>query len=287
MLHLRVITALALLALLIPVLAYGSWQTGAGVALVFISLGAWEWMRLLRWPSMVCKMSAVGLAVALLASAWYIPQQSAWLLLSLSALVWLLIVPLWLAKGVPQTFGFPSSVLTGVGIIVLAATWWGFVAALQRGPVFLLSIMATIWISDIAAYFFGRAFGRHKLAPSISPGKTWEGVAGALLCVSAGASVYLFVPRDGLPETFLDIVISHGSVLALCVVMWVLVALGIVGDLFESMLKRRAGMKDSSQLLPGHGGVLDRIDALLPAVPAAVLMDALLRGQLLMGMPAS
>lgn len=282
MLHLRIITALVLLAVLIPVLAYGSWQLGAGVALVFVTLGAWEWMRLLRWGALASVVGAAVWALGLLLSGLYWPTQSAWTLLGLSAIVWGLAVPVWLARGLPTSWGFPSWWLTGVGAIVLAATWWGLVAALQRGSVFLLSIMVVVWISDIAAYFFGRTFGRHKLAPSISPGKTWEGVAGAVLCVSAVSSIYVFAPRAGLPETFADVVISHGAMALLCVVMWLLVALGIVGDLFESQLKRRAGMKDSSHLLPGHGGILDRIDALLPTVPAAVLLDAIFRGQLLM-----
>jgi phosphatidate cytidylyltransferase len=120
--------------------------------------------------------------------------------------------------------------------------------------------MALVWVADISAYFVGRAFGRHKLAPAISPGKTWEGASGAIL----GGLLYVFLLRQygNLPLTL--------SVAAIVPVTAVLVAISIIGDLFESMIKRQAGVKDSSQLLPGHGGVLDRIDSLTSTLPLVV-----------------
>jgi phosphatidate cytidylyltransferase len=125
--------------------------------------------------------------------------------------------------------------------------------------------MAVAWVSDIAAYFTGRAWGRRKLAPNISPGKTWEGVAGAFVGVVVyGVAVGL--STGWLAE--LSFVALLGAVLALLL----LTALGVVGDLFESLLKRQAGIKDSSQILPGHGGVLDRIDSLLAILPPAALI---------------
>jgi phosphatidate cytidylyltransferase len=139
----------------------------------------------------------------------------------------------------------------------------------QRSAVFLLSAMAMVWVADIGAYFAGHAFGKRKLAPSISPGKTWEGVAGGLVAVLLLAAL-----AAQLPETFqAQLLVRYGWF------KWVLflglfVAASVVGDLFESMLKRRAEVKDSSGLLPGHGGVLDRIDALVPTMPLAYLLSA-------------
>jgi phosphatidate cytidylyltransferase len=124
-----------------------------------------------------------------------------------------------------------------------------------------LAVMALVWVADIAAFFSGRAFGRHKLAPSISPGKTWEGVAGAM----AGVLVYGFAVAPTLPAVQnLDRLVLVGCLL-------LLTALSIVGDLFESLAKRQAGVKDSSQLLPGHGGILDRIDSQLSTLPLVAL----------------
>jgi phosphatidate cytidylyltransferase len=133
----------------------------------------------------------------------------------------------------------------------------------------MLAAMALVWVADIAAYFAGRAFGRRKLAPAISPGKTWEGVAGAVVGVLAyGGAVFNFSPLAGkLPL----------SVPLLALLLVTLTAVSVMGDLFESLLKRQAGIKDSSQLLPGHGGVLDRIDALTSALPLSALILFLVR----------
>jgi phosphatidate cytidylyltransferase len=129
--------------------------------------------------------------------------------------------------------------------------------------------MGGVWVADIAAYFSGRAFGRHKLAPSISPGKTWEGVLGAVLGVTGyGTVILLFFP-----------LIDHWplGVPATLAIILLYTAVSIIGDLFESLLKRQAGIKDSSHLLPGHGGILDRIDSLTSALPFAALLIHLLR----------
>ncbi len=125
-------------------------------------------------------------------------------------------------------------------------------------PWALLVIISTIWIADSAAYFAGKNFGKHKLAPTISPGKTWEGVVGALIAVSIFALLICYV--KGLN----DWLILPG--------LWVITALGIYGDLFESMFKRQANLKDSGDLLPGHGGILDRIDGVIPAMPIGILL---------------
>ena len=140
-------------------------------------------------------------------------------------------------------------------------------------PLTLLSVLALIWIADIAAYFAGRAFGRHKLAPGISPGKTWEGVAGAL----AGTVIYAIICATASPP--LTAIVQGNSWLAYFGFTVLLCAVSIVGDLFESSIKRQAMVKDSGNLLPGHGGVLDRIDSMTSTLPVAALIFYLAAGR--------
>jgi len=155
-----------------------------------------------------------------------------------------------------------------LGTIAVLALWMAIVQLQARSPWLLLAVMMVVWIADTAAYFSGRRFGRRKLAPAISPGKSWEGVYGALICVFAYAVLLLsFSPLAAQATLSRPLVAAFALVLAM---------LSVVGDLFESWLKRQAGVKDSGTTLPGHGGVLDRIDALLPAMPAATLFIALL-----------
>ena len=149
-----------------------------------------------------------------------------------------------------------------VGLLVILPPWLALVQLRQAGALTLLAVMAIVWLADIAAYVFGRRFGKHKLAPTISPGKTWEGALGA-----AGAVVvYGFVLAPGLPA------VLGANYALLFVVLVVVTAIGIIGDLFESLLKRQAGLKDSSNFLPGHGGVLDRIDSLTSTLPLAAMV---------------
>jgi len=144
-----------------------------------------------------------------------------------------------------------------IGFLMIMPLWLALIFAKGANPWFLLGLLATIWIADTSAYFAGKNFGKHKLAPNISPGKTWEGVLGAFIGVT------LFTA------------ILYGSAqvtnLAIFPLLWVVTALGVVGDLFESLIKRQFNKKDSGNLLPGHGGILDRIDGLLPSLPIAVL----------------
>jgi phosphatidate cytidylyltransferase len=183
-------------------------------------------------------------------------------LLGISAAFWILVVPLWFrfkwTLAGNDFFGYL------LGALVILPTWAAMVALHAVGTWLLLAAMALVWVADISAYFAGRAFGKHKLAPTISPGKTWEGVAGAVVGVLIyGGAVLTFSPLAGkLPLA--------QPVLILLLVL--LTAVSVMGDLFESLLKRQAGIKDSSNLLPGHGGVLDRIDALTSTLPLAALI---------------
>jgi phosphatidate cytidylyltransferase len=139
----------------------------------------------------------------------------------------------------------------------------------DTSPWLLLALAALVWVADIAAYFAGKRFGRHKLAPAVSPGKTWEGVYGALAGVVVYGALLAWVANTY--QTPLTSVFDNGASVVVIFAMLGLTAVSVVGDLFESWMKRGAGLKDSSQLLPGHGGVLDRIDALTSSLPVAAL----------------
>jgi phosphatidate cytidylyltransferase len=175
----------------------------------------------------------------------------------LSAILWLAVVPTWLLVGwkVEQPL-----LMALVGWVVLVPTGLAMQDLRDGHPTWLLGMMGLVWMADIAAYFVGRRFGKHKLAPSISPGKTWEGVAGAML----GVTAYVLVAWSfsGFKLVILPV---------LLVASWCWVALAVFGDLFESAIKRQAGVKDSGALLPGHGGLLDRGDALTSTLPLAAL----------------
>lgn len=187
---------------------------------------------------------------------------------AVSVLFWMLIVPLWLRAQWAMAARKTGLVL---GIIVLAPACLALIHLHGLSPLVLLAAMAIVWIADIAAYFCGKRFGRHKLAPTISPGKTWEGVAGAL----AGVVVYGVLLAWGL-NRLPDSIVSGALLLP---VFLLLAVISILGDLFESLLKRQANAKDSGTLLPGHGGVLDRIDSLTSTLPLIGLMILLWDGQ--------
>jgi phosphatidate cytidylyltransferase len=175
-----------------------------------------------------------------------------------SCTFWVLVAPAWLARG----WRIRDAAAAGaVGWIVLVPTWLAL-ARLQSDPSQLLQLLCIVWLADTAAYGAGRTWGRHKLAPSISPGKTWEGVAGAAVAVAV-YYVVLSAFESARPWA--------GGWAGFLVFAGVTV-MSIVGDLFESLMKRQAGVKDSGALLPGHGGVLDRIDGLLAALPLAALV---------------
>jgi phosphatidate cytidylyltransferase len=169
-----------------------------------------------------------------------------------------------LAQGAWRSFLFLA------GIVVFVACWHALVAARMQGVPFVLSLLLLVWLADIGAYFSGKAFGKHKLAPAISPGKTWEGAIGGWLVVMIVAAAAVFL--HAFEPTLYSALLAHWGAVRTLLALTLLVAFSVVGDLFESMMKRQAGVKDSSGLLPGHGGVLDRIDALLPVLPLAMLL---------------
>ena len=274
MLRLRIITAVVLLGVLLGALALGPAAFITVVALVF-GAAVYEWLRLAQVGRAVAVGTGVALAIVLASldiGGARLDDRMMFGLAAAACLIWLAI-GVWLMR-VESTGVLPlnSGLTVALGVVLLAAAWFALLALLRVGTLFLFSVLAVVWIADIAAYFAGRAFGRRKLAPRISPGKTWAGVGGAALAVIAAAVVAWFAAADAeIFTTHLLMRLPWWSAAVLCL----LVALSVAGDLFESLLKRQAGVKESSGLLPGHGGVLDRIDALLPVLPAAVLVEAL------------
>jgi len=273
MLKTRVITAVLLLVLLLGVLFSGSYPAVAVVVTVFFGAAVWEAYRLFRNKAAV--VVAAFWAAAFAYTFFFnngLSQAKLWLMLGVA--IWLLRFTPSLKLGLPAPEGFGNMMLSMVYAVTLVACFVAILVLFNVSPVFLLSAMAIVWVADIGAYFAGKAFGKRKLAPSISPGKSWEGAIGGWIAVLvlASASILAAGAVPLLDQTFAVALVSkHGWVLTL-LILTVLVAASIVGDLFESQLKRRAGMKDSSNLLPGHGGVLDRIDALVPVLPIAALL---------------
>ncbi|WP_294946605.1 phosphatidate cytidylyltransferase [Sulfurivirga sp.] len=258
MLRQRVITAMVLVVGVLALLFFGN-TTLWRYALALVSgLAAWEWARL---SGLTQPLHSWGYALAVALFVWWglvvdvQAQLPLWLVL-----VWGGVVPfvLYHFARTEGAWRLGRAPLLMLGLVVLFPFAWALFHLLVRfGPGVTLWLMALVWLADSGAYFSGRAFGRHKLAPRISPGKTWEGVAGGALLALAGAYGGVLLLEQ------------HGVEAALPVALWLgmVAAFSVVGDLFESALKRWRGVKDSSQLLPGHGGVLDRIDSLLFALP--------------------
>ncbi len=278
MLRQRIITALVLVGLLLGALTVDSAWPFALMTLALIAAAGWEWARLNQAGAASSLAMGAALAVAgavTLGSNW---QSQA------PAPVWWLAAALWLVAGAvalrsgpgawPQ---LPRAARWAVGLVALWAAWLAIAHARVVGINFLLSVLCLVWMADVAAYFGGRAFGKHKLAPSISPGKSWEGVWSGMVGVLALAALWMWIDGrfavDG-PSVYSRLWLAHGLV-GLVLALLALCALSVMGDLIESLVKRAAGAKDSSRLLPGHGGVLDRVDALLPVVPAAMALVTL------------
>ena len=272
MLLTRVITALALLPVVLGMLFFAPPAAWALFVLAIALLACWEWSRM-------CGLTPAGQGAYLVASGaigaflWLmylrvVPGNFAAMALTgfiIATVFWIAGAPLWLAQ---QMRPSPST-CAAAGWIVVWPAWLALVVLRDTSPWLLLAVAALIWVADIAAYFAGKAFGRHKLAPAVSPGKTWEGVLGALTGVVAYGTILAWVANAY--STPLTSLFNDGAAVVVVIAMVGLTGLSVVGDLFESWMKRGAGLKDSSKLLPGHGGVLDRIDALTSTLPVAAL----------------
>ena len=273
MLKTRIITAVLLLAVLLPVLFLNYFPAFAALATLFFGAAVWESFCLFKNRH---ALVIAGFWCAVFIYAFFysdgLAQPGIWF--ALCTAIWLLRFVPALATGLPPVAGAGNTMLSLVYAVAIVGCFVALVALFRQSPLYLLSVMALVWIADIGAYFSGKAFGRRKLAPTISPGKSWEGAFGggiAVLAISALA-ILLEPAAPWLAGTFpVRLQASFGWSAALAVLL-LIVAASVVGDLFESQLKRRAGVKDSSKLLPGHGGVLDRIDALIPVLPLAALI---------------
>lgn len=275
MLRLRVITAIILLLILVGALWLGPRAFGTFAAIAF-GAAIFEWLRLAAVSPPLAVAGGVAGTVPLAVLQWMRIDLSPEMLRALAgaAFVAWLGVAAWLVRTErTNDLALRNGAVALLLPLLLGAAWFSLIALYRQSALYLFSTLAVVWIADIAAYFAGRAFGKTKLAPHISPGKTWAGVGGAVVAVVVAAvGVWLAWPQGGLMSNAL----FARSPVAAVVTLALLVAISIVGDLFESLMKRHAGVKDSSALLPGHGGVLDRIDALLPVLPAAVLIEGLL-----------
>ena len=281
MLKQRIITALALLAVLLPALFYPSHVPFAAVMLALIGAAAWEWGRLNGYGP---RMSLfLGLEMVLLcALSWWLGllQMQLTLAWTLAGAAWVLGGAALLRIAVPGWPRIPKGLRLVGGLLALWVAWLAAVQARMVGINFLLSILLLVWVADVFAYFAGRAFGlkftKGKLAPSISPGKSWEGVWGGMAGVVVLALAWVWADaalQASVPSLYTRLAARGWWLLVIGVVF--LAAMSVVGDLVESLIKRSAGAKDSSNLLPGHGGVLDRVDALLPALPLAMMLVSL------------
>lgn len=260
MLRERVITALLLLVALLAAVFLLPTEGWWGVCAVVAAFAGWEWAGIGKMqPGLrVGYGLIVGLAVGVFAALSSEPLDAT--VFVVSALFWMLFVPPWLRQRWVLSAGVVQLL---IGLVLIVPLGVAMARLRELDPWLMLAVMAVVWVADIAAYFGGRAFGRRKLAPEISPGKSWEGAYAGLL----GVLLYGCV----LFSTVLAVVPDRLGWLASILLVLVLGVLSVVGDLFESLMKRQAGIKDSSALLPGHGGVLDRIDSLTSSLPLAAL----------------
>ena len=255
MLRTRVITALVLFAALLAALFAVPTNAGIGFFAVLLLLGAWEWAAFAGLRSGLGRLCYAGFTAAVCYGSWRAPAVVPWpAVAGLATAFWVLAFAL--VVGWHRPIAAPVAGL--IGVIVLVPTFLSIAAVLtQAGPAYLLFMLFLVWAADVGAYFAGRRFGRRLLAPRVSPKKTWEGLGGGLLL----ALLIAMIGVVGFAQPALPLLaVAAATVLA-----------SVVGDLTESLFKRNAGLKDSGTLLPGHGGVLDRIDSVTAAAPVYAL----------------
>lgn len=262
----RLLTAIPLAIVFIWVILFQSGDVLFWLILVFAAPAAYEWARL-------AGVNTAGQIIYLLlicAISWLIIYHAEQYMqfYIYAGVIWWLAICLYLTRAHPKNLSSklsPAKLLAGILVIPAAVIAMNAIHALEKGPEWLLYALLLVWIADTGAYFSGKRFGRHKLAPAISPGKTREGLYGAIaaVCVYTAIAAYYFS---------LDFV-GAANLMLLAVV---LTLISVAGDLYESVLKRERGVKDSGTILPGHGGILDRIDSVLAAMPVFMAGYALL-----------
>jgi phosphatidate cytidylyltransferase len=257
----RIITGLILAVFAVAFILLSSTPLFAGVLILVWAACMWEWTRLIGIQSLAVRVLAVAVTLSLMVGLWTIRGQSQWWLSIAIGTAWWLIALLWMRR-----FSFAASPTAGnraiklaAGLLVMVPSWTALVELHGQhglGPRWTLFALLLIWAADSFAYFAGSRFGRNKLAPRISPGKTLEGVWGALI----GTGLVALTGGWWLGER--DWPLALLVALGLLCVVW-----SIIGDLFESLMKRQANVKDSGALFPGHGGLLDRLDGIFAAMP--------------------
>jgi phosphatidate cytidylyltransferase len=281
MLKTRVITASVLLACFIPILLFSPAITFSWIISPVIALAAWEWGRFL-WPQQKNNAIYFSLFTQLLLILMLIllqelegkglidVQQYLQMMMWISAIFWIFCVPFILQKSIQFSISKNIWLLSIAGLVIFISDFYALILLREKGIWLLLTVFMLVWTADIGAYFTGKKWGKHKLAPQISPGKSREGAIGGifLVCMIALA----FNHYNTFTTDFFSFIGKHYSVFGLILICVFLASLSVIGDLFESQLKRLIGVKDSSNLLPGHGGILDRLDALLPVLPIAALL---------------
>ncbi len=294
MLKQRVITALIMLAIVIPTLMTPSTWPFCLLAMTFMAAGAWEWARMNGLKDSGAIYFA-GFFVLGSALSWYLgflnmAIPNVWIIASG---LWVLSSAWLLRAGVAGWLKIPISLRRVSGLIALWLAWLAVCQARIQSVNFLMSVLCLVWAADTFAYFAGRTWGgkfsKNKLAPTISPGKSWEGVWGGVVGVFLLSSAWVWVdihwlnvglnPGHSLGQTGVTSIytrLNSQHIVLMGVALLFLTAMSVVGDLIESLIKRSAGVKDSSALLPGHGGVLDRMDALLPTLPIAMMLASLI-----------
>ncbi len=277
MLKQRILTAIVLLAILLPALFAKQTEWFMLVSLILITLACWEWGRLNGYAGKLAWLTALeglGFCAVMWKLGW--PAMKLPTLWLLAGAAWIALGVWLIARGVDAWQRIPAWWRVSVGLLLLSLAWLAVVQARLIGINFLLSLLVTVWVADVGAYFAGRRFGKKKLAVRISPGKSWEGVYGGMAAVLLLAAAWaVWQPALSDSASLYQKLLSGRGWLLVMLGAVLMVAMSVIGDLVESLVKRSAGMKDSSGLLPGHGGVLDRIDALLPTLPLGMMLYSL------------
>ncbi|MEN9465568.1 MAG: Phosphatidate cytidylyltransferase [Pseudomonadota bacterium] len=266
MLKQRIITALILAPLMIGGIFFLPSQAfGYFIALIAV-LGAWEWANMSGFSAQPARVAFAGVMAAILAAVAYALTQEACFTLAILAAgaAWWLMALLLVARYPNLTaFWSPKAVRLFIGLLVLVPMWVGFVVlkAQNHSALLIVYLMFVVWGADTGAYFAGKQFGKAKLAPQVSPGKSWAGFWGGLATTMLVAAVFVYYIEHNIQS------LSTTAIGQLILITLLTALVSVLGDLLESMFKRYCGIKDSSALLPGHGGILDRIDSMTAAVP--------------------
>jgi len=280
MLKTRVITAVVLLALFIPILFFSPIIILSLAVSIIISMASWEWGRFIwgvqsRYPIFYSLMIQILLVILIYCLQGNNPKLISifsdfmMFILWVSIIFWLVVVPFILSKKLQFSIKNNTPLLAIAGLVVFTSNLYAFILLRDKGLCVLLAVLMIVWTADIGAYFTGKKIGKHKLAPQLSPGKSIEGAIGGMLAVCILGLIFFSFHISSM--NFFNVIGHHYGWMVLIPLSIFLAGMSVVGDLFESQLKRLSGMKDSSGLLPGHGGVLDRLDALLPVLPIAAL----------------